>query len=78
MAPGDSFAAGYLSGVLFGLGQKASLRRGHVAAACTLTVHGDRGPLPKPPELSAILDSTDAEWAAIRVADGHFNTRTGA
>ena len=44
---GDSFAAGYLSGMLFGLGQKASLRRGHVAAACTLTVHGDRGPLPR-------------------------------
>uniref|UniRef100_UPI0039EECC76 sugar kinase n=1 Tax=Sinomonas sp. G460-2 TaxID=3393464 RepID=UPI0039EECC76 len=30
---GDSFAAGYLSGVLLGLDQKASLRRGHVAAA---------------------------------------------
>lgn len=75
---GDSFAAGYLSGMLFGLGQKASLRRGHVAAACTLTVHGDRGPLPEAARLSAILESTDAAWAAIRVADGLFNTRTGA
>ena len=75
---GDSFAAGYLSGMLFGLDQKASLRRGHVAAACTLTVHGDRGPLPEAAQLAAILASTDAEWAAIRVADGHFNTRTGA
>jgi 2-dehydro-3-deoxygluconokinase len=75
---GDSFAAGYLSGMLFGLGQKASLRRGHVAAACTLTVHGDRGPLPGAAQLSAILDSTDTEWAAIRVVDGQFNTRTGA
>ncbi|MBT2593710.1 sugar kinase [Arthrobacter sp. ISL-72] len=75
---GDSFAAGYLSGVLFGLDQKASLRRGHVAAACTLTVHGDRGPLPEAAQLGAILDSTDAGWAAIHVSDGHFNTRTGA
>jgi 2-dehydro-3-deoxygluconokinase len=75
---GDSFAAGYLSGMLFGLGQKASLRRGHVAAACTLTVQGDRGPLPGAVELSAILDSSDTEWAAIRVVEGQFNTRTGA
>jgi 2-dehydro-3-deoxygluconokinase len=75
---GDSFAAGYLSGMLFGLAQKASLRRGHVAAACTLTVHGDRGPLPEAAQLSAILDSSDDAWAAIHVADGHFNTRTGA
>jgi 2-dehydro-3-deoxygluconokinase len=75
---GDSFAAGYLSGLLFGLDQKASLRRGHVAAACTLTVHGDRGPLPPADELAAILDSSDSDWAAIHVEGGHFNTRTGA
>lgn len=72
---GDSFAAGYLSGMLFGLDQKASLRRGHVAAACTLTVHGDRGPLPEARELSAILASTDARWAAIHVSGGQFGTR---
>jgi 2-dehydro-3-deoxygluconokinase len=72
---GDSFAAGYLSGMLFGLDQKASLRRGHVAAACTLTVHGDRGPLPDAGELAAILDSTDAQWAAIHVSGGRFSTR---
>ncbi len=70
---GDSFAAGYLSGMLFGLSQKASLRRGHVAAACTLTVHGDRGPLPDAAQLSDILDSSDEHWAAIHVEDGHFN-----
>ncbi|UOD81240.1 sugar kinase [Paenarthrobacter ureafaciens] len=75
---GDSFAAGYLSGLLFGLDQKASLRRGHVAAACTLTVHGDRGPLPPADELAAILDSSDSDWAAIHGEGGHFNTRTGA
>jgi 2-dehydro-3-deoxygluconokinase len=71
---GDSFAAGYLSGILLGLSQKASLRRGHVAAACTLTVHGDRGPLPDGSQMAAILESTDAQWAAIRVAGGKFST----
>jgi 2-dehydro-3-deoxygluconokinase len=75
---GDSFAAGYLSGMLFGLDQKASLRRGHVAAACTLTVHGDRGPLPGARELSAILDASDAQWAATHVAGGQFSTRDGS
>ncbi|MGW9413938.1 sugar kinase [Arthrobacter cupressi] len=70
---GDSFAAGYLSGVLFGLNQKASLRRGHAAAACTLTVHGDRGPLPPADELASILDCSDAQWAGIRVSAGHFD-----
>lgn len=69
---GDSFAAGYLSGVLFGLSQKASLRRGHTAAACTLTVHGDRGPLPEAAELAAILECSDAQWAGIRVGAGRF------
>lgn len=73
---GDSFAAGYLSGTLFGLDQKASLRRGHVAAACTLTVHGDRGPLPDAGQLTAILESTDAQWAAIHVTGGKFSTRS--
>ncbi|SDJ09306.1 2-dehydro-3-deoxygluconokinase [Arthrobacter cupressi] len=70
---GDSFAAGFLSGVLFGLSQKASLRRGHAAAACTLTVHGDRGPLPPADELASILDCSDAQWAGIRVSAGHFD-----
>lgn len=75
---GDSFAAGYLSGILSGLDQKASLRRGHVAAACTLTVHGDRGPLPEAAELSAILDFTDSQWSAIHVSGAHFTTEAGA
>ncbi|HKS00423.1 MAG TPA: sugar kinase [Arthrobacter sp.] len=70
---GDSFAAGYLSGLLLGLGQKASLRRGHVAAACTLTVHGDRGPLPDAAQLSSILNSADEDWTAIHVEDGQFH-----
>ena len=69
---GDSFAAGYLSGLLFGLDQKASLRRGHVAAACTLTVRGDRGPLPRPEVLERILGCSDAEWEATTAVQGRF------
>ncbi len=70
---GDSFAAGYLSGYLFGLDQKASLRRGHIAAACTLTVRGDRGPLPDAETLAGILRCSDQEWAALHVAAGQFS-----
>ncbi|MDP5225788.1 MULTISPECIES: sugar kinase [Arthrobacter] len=69
---GDSFAAGYLSGVLSGLDQRLSLRRGHVAAACTLTVHGDRGPLPDDEDLDHILRCSDEEWASLRVTQGRF------
>jgi 2-dehydro-3-deoxygluconokinase len=71
---GDSFAAGYLSGLLLGLTQKASLRRGHVSAACTLTVHGDRGPLPGPRLLSAILECSDEDWAGTHVSAGHISS----
>ncbi|HKU11637.1 MAG TPA: sugar kinase [Sinomonas sp.] len=69
---GDSFAAGYLSGALQGLGQNASLRRGHVAAACTLIVSGDRGPLPTPELLERILRCSDEEWAATTVSRAGF------
>jgi len=69
---GDSFAAGYLSGVVSGLEQPLSLRRGHVAAACTLTVHGDRGPLPDDEDLNRILRCPDSEWAATTVTHGRF------
>ncbi|MFJ3956671.1 sugar kinase [Arthrobacter sp. NPDC090010] len=72
---GDSFAAGYLSGVLSGLDHRLSLRRGHVAAACTLTVHGDRGPLPEDDDLVHILNCSDEDWAGIRVAQGRFLVR---
>lgn len=71
---GDAFAAGYLSGVLFGLDQRSSLRRGHVSAACTLTVPGDRGPLPAPEVLSKILGCTEAQWAATHVTPGGIDS----
>ncbi|HEY8294600.1 MAG TPA: sugar kinase [Micrococcaceae bacterium] len=67
---GDAFAAGYLSGLLMGLDQKSCLRRGHISAAATLTVRGDRGPLPADEVMSAVLACSDRDWAMIRVAAG--------
>ncbi|HKU09623.1 sugar kinase [Sinomonas sp.] len=69
---GDSFAAGYLSGILLGLDQRASLRRGHVAAACTLVVAGDHGPLPSGPVLERILGCTDDEWSSTSASRAGF------
>ncbi|NVM99510.1 sugar kinase [Arthrobacter sp. SDTb3-6] len=71
---GDAFAAGYLSGLLAGLDERSSLRRGHLAAACTLTVPGDRGPLPAAGMLAAMLGCTDADWAATRVSPGRLES----
>ncbi len=65
---GDAFAAGYLSGLLLGLDERAKLRRGHLAAACTLTVPGDRGPLPPAAELEALLNCEEADWLATSVS----------
>lgn len=71
---GDAFAAGYLSGVLFGLDPKACLRRGHLSAACTLTVRGDRGALPGANIQSALEDSSDADWLGTHVAAGRITS----
>ncbi len=71
---GDAFAAGYLSGRLFGLDQRSSLRRGHLSAACTLTVLGDRGPLPTSEVLAQILGCSEEEWAATRVSPGRIDS----
>ncbi len=73
---GDAFAAGYLSGMLFGLDQRSSLRRGHLSAACTLTVPGDRGPLPAQEILQHILACSEAEWAATHVSPGRIESPT--
>jgi len=65
---GDAFAAGCLNGLLFGLDQTACLRRGYLSAASTLTVSGNRGPLPGPGLMSALLGCPDGRW--VRVAAG--------
>lgn len=71
---GDAFAAGYLSGMLFGLDQKTSLRRGHLSAACTLTVPGDRGPLPSSEVLDLILSCSEEDWARTQVSPGRIDS----
>ncbi|MET4001316.1 2-dehydro-3-deoxygluconokinase [Arthrobacter sp. UYCu511] len=71
---GDAFAAGYLSGMLSGLDQRSSLRRGHLSAACTLTVPGDRGPLPEAEVLERILACSEADWAGTHVAPGRIDS----
>ncbi|MCZ2403384.1 sugar kinase [Paenarthrobacter sp. Z7-10] len=67
---GDAFAAGYLSGMALGLDQKSCLRRGHLSAASTLIVNGDRGALPPAHMVAAILAGSDEEWAAMRMMAG--------
>ncbi|MEV6206754.1 sugar kinase [Kitasatospora sp. NPDC051914] len=68
---GDAFAAGYLAGVLRGLDGLRRLRLGHLAAACALTSPGDRGGVPAPEAVAALLGASAREWAATRVgADG--------
>lgn len=65
---GDAFAAGYLGGLLIGLDQRLSLRRGHLSAASTLTVPGDRGPLPPAHILEAVLASSEEHWSETKVS----------
>jgi 2-dehydro-3-deoxygluconokinase len=70
---GDSFAAGYLAGVLRGFDQRRSLRSGHLAAASALVAHGDVGEAGGLGDVTrlALLDASDEVWSAARItADG--------
>lgn len=64
---GDSFAAGFLSGLLSGLSAPQALRRGHLAAACTLTVRADRGDLPPKGIIDQLLELDSQQWANVAV-----------
>jgi len=64
---GDSFAAGFLSGLLAGLSVPQALRRGHLAAACTLTVRADRGDLPPKHVIDQLLELDDRQWSNVAV-----------
>jgi 2-dehydro-3-deoxygluconokinase len=59
---GDAFAAGWLSGMLRGIGQTARLRLGHLAAGAALSSTGDHAPLPPPDVLAAALAVDDDAW----------------
>ncbi|WP_034271167.1 sugar kinase [Actinospica robiniae] len=65
---GDSFAAGYLAGLLRGYEQRRRLRLGHICAACALMVSGDHGTPPAADELTRLLECTAQEWSKLRAA----------
>lgn len=67
---GDSFAAGYLSGVLAHENARTAMRRGHLAAACTLVVREDRGNLPDAADLETLLAVDDTQWERLKVNAG--------
>ena len=71
---GDAFAAGYLAGTLRGYDQHRRLRLGHLAAAATLVIHGDHGPLPPAGLIERLLAATPGEWAATTVRADGWNT----
>ncbi|HEX5118848.1 MAG TPA: sugar kinase [Pseudonocardiaceae bacterium] len=62
---GDAFAAGYLAGVLEGLGDRERLRFGHLVAAAALSVRSDHGHLPARSWLCERIDLPDDEWARL-------------
>ncbi|MDH6126788.1 sugar kinase [Kitasatospora sp. GP82] len=70
---GDAFAAGYLAGTLRGLTGRRRLRLGHLAAAATLTVRGDLGPMPPAALIEQLLTADEAEWAATTVDASGFH-----
>lgn len=63
---GDGFAAGYLAGLVDGLGPVARLRQGHLTAAAVLAVPGDHAAPPDAAERARLLSCSDDEWAAGR------------
>jgi 2-dehydro-3-deoxygluconokinase len=66
---GDAFAAGFLAGLLRGLGLRRALRLGHCTAVSALRVTGDHGPLPEPAELERLVNLPDEEWATASVRE---------
>lgn len=64
---GDGFAAGYLAGLVSGLGTEERLRQGHLVAASVLSVSGDHAPPPPVDTRARVLAATAGEWSATRV-----------
>lgn len=62
---GDSFAAGFLHGWLAGEPLRTCLRRGHIGAAATLTVHGDFARA-RDDVVRRLLGADREQWAGIR------------
>jgi 2-dehydro-3-deoxygluconokinase len=60
--------------MLRGLDQRRRLRLGHLAAAATLVVPDDRGPLPPPDRIGELLGCSPAAWSALRVGASGVRT----
>ncbi|WP_234320238.1 sugar kinase [Streptomyces sp. SBT349] len=60
---GDAFAAGWLSGLLRGLGHRERLRLGHLIAGTALRSTGDHGPLPDADAICRGIGIPRARWA---------------
>ncbi|MFJ9428913.1 sugar kinase [Streptomyces sp. NPDC101490] len=67
---GDAFAAGFLSATLRGLGVRARLRHGHLAAAAALTVPGDLAPPPRRAHADRLAALDDAAWGTLHLGPG--------
>ncbi|MGB3437878.1 MAG: sugar kinase [Actinophytocola sp.] len=64
---GDAFAAGFLWATLAGWSPRRRLRAGHLRAATALRTHHDVGPSLPDAYVYAMLDASEAEWAAAYV-----------
>lgn len=62
---GDSFAAGWLAGVIRGLKPARRLRLAHLAAAAALTSVADQGTLPTQSEIDRALALDDRDWSRL-------------
>ncbi|WP_435797830.1 sugar kinase [Streptomyces klenkii] len=67
---GDAFAAGFLSGILRGLGIEQCLRHGHLMAAAALTVPGDLAAPPRREHADRLAALAPAAWGRLRLGPG--------
>ncbi|MFB7516726.1 sugar kinase [Streptomyces sp. NPDC056144] len=67
---GDAFAAGFLHGVLRGLGPGERLRHGHLMAAAVLTVPGDLAEPPPRALADRLVALDDGAWGRLHLGPG--------
>ncbi|MFF9149948.1 sugar kinase [Streptomyces sp. NPDC014861] len=75
---GDGFAAGYLSAVLRGLGARARLRHGHLAAAAALTAPGDLAAPPRRAHADRLAALDERAWGRLHLGPGWTSAGTEA
>ncbi|MGW4052526.1 sugar kinase [Streptomyces sp. NPDC004779] len=75
---GDGFAAGYLSAALRGLGARARLRHGHLAAAAALTAPGDLAAPPRRAHADRLAALDEHAWGRLHLGPGWTSAGTEA